>query len=281
MARQFSLAHLTAIGCSPLELTLIAARCGYDFVSLRTIQMGLPEETNDGLLNNKRMVKELKGVFKQTGIQLLDIELARISEEHDPKSYVPAFEAAAELGGRHVLSSIWTNDRNYAVDRFAELCELAKPYGLTVELEFVPIAGINTLQGAVDILEKAKQDNAGLMIDIHHFHRANGRTEELEKVPQTWFRYCHLCDAPRLIPKEKDEMVRTLREERLYVGEGGIDVAGIINRIPNVPYSLEIPHKKRAQKLGYEAFAKRCLETAKEYFSTYIDKGSVKNVKAN
>ncbi|GAA3319418.1 hypothetical protein GCM10020331_026240 [Ectobacillus funiculus] len=51
-------------------------------------------------------------------MKLLDIELARICADVDPKKYVPAMEAAAELGGRHVLSSIWTNDRNLYMERF-------------------------------------------------------------------------------------------------------------------------------------------------------------------
>ena len=44
MAQQYSLAHLTVLGCAPPEMTYIAARAGYDYVSLRPIFMGLPGE---------------------------------------------------------------------------------------------------------------------------------------------------------------------------------------------------------------------------------------------
>ena len=44
MQNQFSLAHLTILGCTPPEMTYIAARSGYDFVSLRLICMGVPGE---------------------------------------------------------------------------------------------------------------------------------------------------------------------------------------------------------------------------------------------
>ncbi|MED3904758.1 sugar phosphate isomerase/epimerase, partial [Geobacillus thermodenitrificans] len=33
MARPFSLAHLTVLGCPPPEMAPIAARAGYDYVS--------------------------------------------------------------------------------------------------------------------------------------------------------------------------------------------------------------------------------------------------------
>lgn len=267
MAKQFSIAHLTAMGCTPPELTYIAGRTGYDFVSLRPIYMGLPGEPNYELAENKQMFKETKKALSETGVKLLDIELARIYDGVDPKKYESAFEVAAELGGRHVLSSIWTNDRKQYLEKFEELCDLAKPYGLTIDLEFVPIASVNTLAGTVDVLDSVKKENAGLMIDAHHFHRSRDKVEDLKKLPREWFRYFHLCDAQGDIPDSKEEMTRILREERLYLGEGGIDVKSMVEAIPEVPYSIELPNLKRSQELGYEEFARRCLQSAKKYFN--------------
>lgn len=269
MTKQFSLAHLTVLGCTPPEMTYLAARAGYDFVSIRPIYMGLPGEPNYALAENKEMMRQTKTALHETGVKLLDIELARICDDVDPKRYVPAMEVAAELGGRHVLSSIWTNDRNLYIERFAELCELAKPFGLTVELEYVPIASVTNLKGTLDVLRTVNQENAGLMLDIHHFHRAGDKAEDLDAVPREWFRYLHLCDAPAEILASKEEMTKILREARLYVGEGGIDIASIVNRIPEIPYSIELPHDKRAQELGYEEHARRCLQSAKNYLETY------------
>jgi sugar phosphate isomerase/epimerase len=265
MTNQFSLAHLTVLGCTPPEMTYLAARAGYDFVSLRPIYMGLPGEPNYALAENKQMMRETKTALAETGVKLLDIELARICDDVDPKRYEPAMEVAAELGGRHVLSSIWTNDQTLYIERFIELCELAKPYGLTIELEYVPIASVTNLAGTLDVLRSANQENAGLMIDIHHFHRAGDKVEDLDSVPREWFRFLHLCDAPAEIPTSKEEMTKILREARLYVGEGEIDISSIVNRIPEIPYSIELPHDKRAQELGYEEHARRCLESAKDY----------------
>jgi sugar phosphate isomerase/epimerase len=271
MTRQFSLAHLTVLDCAPPEMTYLAARAGYDFVSLRPIYMGLPGEPNYALAENKEMMRQTKAALADTGVKLLDIELARIYEGVDPKQYLPAMEVAAELGGSHVLCSIWTGDRNFAIERFAELCDLAKPFGLTIELEFVPIASVYNLAGALDVLNTAKRENAGLMIDIHHFDRSGDKVEDLDKVPREWFRYLHLCNAPAEIPTSKEEMTRILREERMYLGEeGGINVANIVNRIPEIPYSIELPNIKRAQELGYEEFARRCLQTAKDYFDINV-----------
>jgi len=269
VTRQFSLAHLTVLGCSPPEMTYMAERTGYDFVSFRPINMGLPGEINYSFSENPRLLKETKSALSETGVKLLDIELARICEEVSPGAYQPAMEVAAELGGRHVLSSIWTDDQHYAIEFFEELCELALPYGLTIELEFVPIAGVYNLEGAAAILRDAHCDNAGLMIDIHHFHRSRDKLQDLEALPRSWFHYFHLCDAPARIPASRDEMIRILREERLYVGEGGIHVADIVRSMPEIPCSIEIPNIKRIKELGYEEHARRCLQSAKEYFAKH------------
>jgi sugar phosphate isomerase/epimerase len=270
MTRQYSLAHLTVLECSPPEVVKIAYRTGYDFVSLRLMNMGVKGEYNHDLAKNKQLLNETKAAFADTGIRLLDIELARIYDNMDPKSYLPSFEIAAEMGGKHVLSSIWTDNLSYAVDKFGEVCDLAEQFDLTVDLEFVPIASIKNLAGALDILRHVNKSNAGLMIDTHHFHRSGDTLEDLLKVPSSYFRFLHLCDAPAKIPTSQEEMVRIIRENRLYVGEGDIDVAGIVNSIPpDTPCSIEIPNTKRAKELGNEEFARRCLDTAKEYLSLH------------
>lgn len=266
---QFSLAHLTVLGCAPPEMTYIAARAGYDYVSYRAIFFGLPNEPNYELAENKEMLRQTKAALNYTGINLWDIELARIYDGLDPKCYVPAMEVAAELGGRHVLTSIWTSDRSFATECFAELCDLAKPFGLTMNLEFVTWAEVKTMAEAMRILRAANRDNAGILVDTLHFHRSRVLLEELDEVPREWFNFAHLCDAPSEIPTSKDDLIHTGRDERLYAGEGGINIAEILNRIPKVPYSIELPHLARAREYGYAEHAWRCLQTAKDYLAAH------------
>ena len=269
MKQEYSLAHLTVLGCAPPEMTYVAARAGYDYISIRPIFMGLPGEPNYALAENKQMLQQTKTALSSTGVRVHDIELARIFEGVDPKSYLPAMEVAAELGAKAVLSSIWGGEREYYIEKFAELCDLARPLGLTVDLEYVPIAAVRNLAGAVDVLSTVKRSNGGLMIDMHHFHRAGDDPAALDALPREWFHFAHLCDAPPEIPTERQEMIRILREARLYVGEGGIDVASIVRHIPHCVYSIELPNKARHEELGYAEHAARCLETLKTYLAEH------------
>ncbi len=77
---------------------------------------------------DRALLTRTKAAMAATGVDLLDIEVARIIKEAKPRDYLPALEAAAELGGRHVLSSAWCDDRPYIADFFSELCALAQPF---------------------------------------------------------------------------------------------------------------------------------------------------------
>ncbi|MDQ0157180.1 sugar phosphate isomerase/epimerase family protein [Robertmurraya andreesenii] len=265
MATQFSLAHLTLLECSPAEMTYIAAEAGYDFVSFRPIALGTVDEPQYPLAENKGLLRETKAALLKTGVKLLDIEMVRIYDQVNPKIYEPAFEVAAELGGRHVLTTVLTNDRSFTLDCFSEICELAKPYGLTIDLEFLPWYNVKTLKEAADIVNTVKQDNAGILVDTLHFHRSKVQLEELDALPSKWFHYAHVCDAPGEIPTTKEELIHTAREERFYLGEGGIPISDILNKLPEIPYSLEIPHAKRSREMSKLDYVKECLRTAKDY----------------
>jgi sugar phosphate isomerase/epimerase len=270
MALEYSLAHLTVLGCPTPEMVYVAARAGYDYVSPRLIYMGLPGEPNYALADNPEMLRATRRALAATGIKVHDLELARVYDDMHPTKYLPALEVAAELGASAVLSSIWTPKREYAIEKFGEICDLARPFGMTVDLEFVPIASVNDLAGTIDVLRAVNRPNAGMMVDVHHFHRALDQPEKLDGLPKEWFHFAHLCDAQGEIPSDRAEMTRILREERLYVGEGGVPVADILNRLPKMVYSIELPNLARAREFGYAEHAFRCLESAKAYAAAHI-----------
>jgi sugar phosphate isomerase/epimerase len=264
---QFSLAHLTILGCPPPEAVRIAARAGYDFVGLRIIPLGLANEPNYNLARNPAMLRETKSALAATGIKLHDIELARIIDDTDVATCIPALETAADLGARRVISSIWTPNRNLAIDSLGRLCDLAAKSGLSVSLEFVTWSNAVNLQDALSALRAVNRPNLGLLIDVLHFHRSRVRLEELDAVPKEWFHFAHVSDAPAEIPSNREELIRIGREARLYPGEGGILIAAILGRLPDVPYALEIPNLARVKELGYAGHARRCIESARNYFA--------------
>ena len=74
-------------------------------------------------------------------------------------------------------------------------------------------------------------------------------------------------DAPVRFSTERDELIRIGRAGRLYLGEGGIDIASILGQLPAIPLSIEIPNPDKLSALGAEQYARLCIETARSYLA--------------
>jgi len=264
----YSLAHLTLINCTPPELVYIAARAGYDAVSPRFIPMHVPGEFTQSPVS-KSQVQATKTALATTGLSVLDIELARITEDVDPRSFERSLEIGGELGAKRVIMSAWTNtrdDRDFLIDVYAETCELALPYGLTIDLEFPSFSRLRTLDEVLDIVTAADQPNSGILVDTLYLHLSRVDLGELLHVPANLLHFLHISDCLPGIADTRAGMIQLARDARLYPGEGWIDFAGIIERMPSVDYCIELPNQSRVAELGYEEHARRCLTHAKRKF---------------
>jgi sugar phosphate isomerase/epimerase len=264
----YSLAHLTLIGATPPELVYIAARAGYDAVSPRFIPMKVPGEFKEKPVD-KGQVQATKTALASTGLKVLDVELARITEDVDPRSFERALELGGELGAKRMIMSAWTqsrDDRNFLVDVYGETCDLAAPYGITVDLEFPSFSRLRTLDETLDIVRAADRPNGGILVDTLYLHLSRVDLGELLHVPSELFHFLHISDCLPGIADTREGMIQLARDARLYPGEGWIDFAGIIERMPMVDYSIELPNQSRVAELGYEEHARRCLQHAKRTF---------------
>ena len=263
MSHIYSLVHLTDISCPPPEMIRVAAKAGYDSVSMRTIPMGLPGEKPYDIAKDPQLLRETRRAAQETGILLHDTENARIADGVDVAGYEPALAAAAELGVHHILTNIWTPDRSFYTDQFGRLCQLAAQYEQTVSVEFVTWASVTSLQQAKQLLLDSRQENVGIVLDCLHFYRSRVKLEELDDCPKSWFRYIHLCDCLAPIPTDEESLIHTGRCERLYPGEGAIPLREIVAKVPDAVRGVEVPHLARVKEMGYEAHARRALECAK------------------
>jgi sugar phosphate isomerase/epimerase len=276
MARKFSLAYLTIPGTDPVTQIKIAKEAGYDSVSLRTIPMHLPGEPEFLPDRDPALFEAIKKALKEYDMPLMDIELARVRKDLDVEEYKPAFEAAAKLGATDVLGSIWTRDRAWYTDTAGRVADMAKEFGLCYNIEFLPWAGVRSLQEDITLIDDLGRDNVYVMVDTLHAGRAGVSADEIKRTDKKYFRFMHLCDGPAgpdgdpVLDNIKDDlMLYTAREARFYVGEGVMDIAGMVSAIPNVPLSIELPNLKEMSERGAAGHAARCLETAKKYFAEH------------
>jgi sugar phosphate isomerase/epimerase len=261
----YSLAHLTVLSLTPPEVVDVAARTGYRYVSLRLTRV-TPDEPLYDLGHDRLLMKETKARLHATGLKVLDVELFRMDPSLEPESFIPVLEATAELGARRIIAQLPDPDRERATARFARLCDLAKPLGIFVSLEFPHWTDTGNLAAATKVVRAVGRENAGILVDTLHFARSNSSLEELAKLPSSWFRFAHVCDAAKEMPPTNEGIIRTARAERLFPGEGGIDVRGILGRLPpNIPYSLEIPRLTLTKAVGPEEVARLALRVTRSH----------------
>jgi sugar phosphate isomerase/epimerase len=265
MSRRYSLAHVTVLGCPPPEAIGIAARCGYDFVGLRTMPLGLSGEPRYVLEADPTLFRATRDALRDTGVRLLDIEDVIIAPDRDVQACAPALACGAELGARHVICNVWGGEPAFVRDQFEQLCDLAAPLGMKVQAEFVSFTQLVDLQDAWRLVRASGRDNAGILIDMLHFLRSGVAPEEIEAIPRDRFAFLHLDDGPAMANPTVEAMKAAARGKRLHVGEGVAPIREVVARLPGLPLALEIVHAERVKALGYEGFAAECLARARRH----------------
>lgn len=267
MQPEYSLAHLTVLGLSPPQMVAAAAKAGYSYVGLR-LNAVTAEEPRYPLHRDRAMLLETKRALADTGVRVLDVELIRLTPDFDIHEHDALLDVSAELGARHLIAQGADTNLERVIEHFAQLCDAAAKRNLTADIEFVTWTETADLARAAAIVRGAARDNGGLLIDTLHFSRSNEEVAELAKLPRSWFHYVQVCDAPAEPPKTLDGLIFAARNDRMFPGDGGLDLHGILGALPaGIPYSLEIPNSALAKKLGLEECARLALESAKDFFA--------------
>lgn len=254
-----SLAHISLLPLTPPEVVEAAAFAGFDAVGLR-LEPATPSEERFPMLGRAAMMRETKARLAATGLKVLDIEVFRLASGMSFARYLPALEAAAELGATELLTTCDVADESEACDLLSEACQIAGRLGLFVNLEFMPWQAVNDLAKATSLVSRVNDSHGVLLVDTLHVHRSKVGLDELEAIKPTTIRYIQLCDAP-VPPPDFETMLFQARFERALPGQGVIPLKAYLERLPKgIPVSAEIPMRKQLEQSGPKAFA---IEVAK------------------
>jgi sugar phosphate isomerase/epimerase len=235
-----SLSYYTVPELAPPAMVRAAAEAGFDFVGVRLLD-GQPGNSATPLLESPALRQETLACLRDTGVQVLDASGARLVPSTDFSAFASFFDAARELGVRHVLATGDDPDEARLADRFSMLCEAAQRFGLTVDIEFVPWLTVSSLSDAARLVRAVAHPALGIAVDALHFDRSKSRLDDLERLPRAWFRYVQLCDAPGTWSADRDALLHAATRERLFPGEGAIDLVGLLRALPaGIPVALEI-----------------------------------------
>lgn len=259
----FALAALTVPELAPPEMIEVAWRTGYSRVGLRLIPVA-PGSWAYPLMDDEWMLRETLARVADTGVGVGDLEIAMLKPDTDVARFLPMLEAGGRLGAKHVLVAGYDPEQERLVETFAALCDAAAPFGLTADLEFMPWTSVPNVTAAIRVVAAANRPNGGVLVDPLHFSRSRSTVAELGGLRRDRLHYWQMCDAPVQESYTTEELLHTARAERLFPGEGGIDLVSLARAMPpDLPVSLEIPGEELAQTVGAEERARRAVESAK------------------
>ncbi|MEK3890503.1 sugar phosphate isomerase/epimerase family protein [Bacillus sp. FSL K6-3431] len=153
---------------------------------------------------------------------------------------------AAEFGCTscctYVLPSTDNNAAHFMVlaTKRLKLCaQILKEYGINLGLEYVGPHHLRTawknpfiwdLQSTLDWIDAIGEPNVGLLLDSYHWYTAGETYEDLIALKPSQITHVHLNDA-KDVPIEE-----VLDNDRVYPGEGVIDLASFLKALNEIGY---------------------------------------------
>jgi sugar phosphate isomerase/epimerase len=270
MERATGLEHLTMLDIAPPAFVGLAAKAGFDTVSLRIAPV-TPGEEAWPMSPGSAMLAETLRRCAETGVAVLAAEAIAVGPDSDLTGCESVIEAAAALGARYLNVICEDQDTSRFAERFASLTEVARPYRVRPVIEFNAYRPVRTLAGAVTIAEGSA--GGGVLLDSLHIQRCGINLDDLARVDPELLTYLQLCDAPLKQPHgipvpaemprgqrvvEGDDAILEARSMRLLPGDGELPLAGLIGVLPgDLPVSVEAPSLAARDEFTPDEYAAR------------------------
>jgi sugar phosphate isomerase/epimerase len=239
-ALALGLAHLSALDLAPGELLRLAARTGYQSVSLR-IAPAAPGSPQYPLKAGSAELCETLKICDGEGVRVSDIEIISLSPDFDVEAHRWMLEAGEAFGATGLCVTGDDDDRARISDSFAALCDAAAPHGIDVDLEYMRWRHVARLGDALEVITRASQPNGRVMLDLLHHSRAGGTIEELAAVPASALRQVQVSDGPAELPAGLD-IIDEARGTRQIPGTGELPLAASLAVLRDAPvFSVEMP----------------------------------------
>lgn len=263
--RALSLAHLSLIETQPQRLVDIAAKAGFDLVDLR---LSPATQTDRAYTAGERtlLCRALLPILRDNGIGVWDVEIIRLDDRTHPQDHLPLLEAAAMLGARRIKLVCDSQDHGRAADLLSQLCRLAQPLGLVLDLEYMIFSGVRTLKSALHLVAAADAPNLHVLVDALHWMRAGDTVADLRAADPARLGYVQLCDGPLQAPADRDALIREARTDRRAPGDGDFPLGALLGAMPrDCVASLEVPLPPGCEPRSH---ARTLLEAARRLTQT-------------
>ncbi|MBS4194871.1 sugar phosphate isomerase/epimerase family protein [Lederbergia citri] len=259
------------------ELIILASENG--FGSVDTSGQDLRNFVEEkGLDNAKAFLKEHKVAIGSIGLPLE----WRQSEEQFKEGLSTLLDdakIAAEFGCTscctYVLPATDYNAAHFmalATKRLRLCAQILKEYGLNLGLEFVGPHHLRTawknpfiweMKDTLDWIDAIGEPNVGLLLDSYHWYTISGTIDDLFALRPEQITHVHLNDA-KDVPVEE-----VLDNDRLYPGEGVIDLAGFLKALNQIGYKGSVTQEILTKEPLTESAKLLAEKSGKAYKKVY------------
>ena len=219
-----------------LERVKAVADAGFTGFGIRHQDL-LEVERTVGLADFKKMLDDHG--FKYSEVEFLEGWYLPPGPEREASDAQRAdlLRGAEAIGALHIKAGGRFDDPPFEPDLIAEefrrLGQQAADAGTRVGFEPMPFADCKTPQDGLEVVLKADHANAGLFVDVWHAGRAGVDFSSLAQIPKEHIFSVEMSDADAEV---RGTLIDDTFDERKFVGEGSLDIAGFVRAIKQTGY---------------------------------------------
>jgi sugar phosphate isomerase/epimerase len=201
---------------------------------------------------------QMKRILDDSGIRHVEIEFLadwflppgerRAASDRRRELLLSACEA---LGGRHVKVGDFSRSKcpmPRLIDEFGQLCREAAARGIRIVYEIMPLAVVESLAAARQLLDGAAAKNAGVIFDLWHIVKLHIPYEDVMRFPAEYFLGLEINDGYLKTPPGMDLVTETTAHRKLC-GEGEFDIRGFLRLLPTSAYRGPVGVEVLSQEL--------------------------------
>lgn len=234
---------------------------------------------------NDKGLEEAKNFLKEKNITIGSIGLAvewRASDEafqEGLETLLKDAKAAVQFGCTscctYVLPSTDYPAAHFmvlATKRLRLCAQILKEYGINLGLEFVGPHHLRKawknpfiwdMQETLDWIEVIGEPNVGLLLDSYHWYTNDGTYEDLLALNPSQIVHVHVNDAKNI------PVAEVLDNDRLYPGEGIIDLVSFLNALVAIGYQGPVVQEVLTKELSRESASVLAARSGKAFTKVF------------
>jgi sugar phosphate isomerase/epimerase len=211
---------------------------------------------------------ESRAAFEAAGLRCHEVLALMVSrdEQRMMNQAVQLTEAAGASGAAWVLA-VFRDGLGDGIAPLIERCAaMFAEAGAKLAVEFSPLGPVSSIPLALELVDVAGVDRAGVLVDSWHFSRGDSTWNDLEQIPLERIAYVQFDDAP---PAVTSDLVDETVNRRVMPGDGELELerfaTTLLGRGWDGIVSVEVLNRQLCE-LPIEDFSRRAYDATIGYW---------------